>query len=1473
LRSRRRPLRGIVSLTIAAAIAFSCLAVWPGRAHGTIGRGLIARVTEAPVGSPMLGPGPVGVDNATSLVFVADLGTGDIDVFTTAGEYVTQFGDGMLFASGIAVDESSGLIYVADSLTDSMIVFRSSGTGYAQVGEWTGASVPGGEFSQLAGVAVDNSDGPSAGVIYVVDATNGTAGAVFALRPKPAGPEEGLEGALVGTLKNGTMERPNGVAVNSATGTVYVADARSGAIYEFDAEGAFERKLTGAGSPQGPFLGKLNEEGNVAAVAVDPTNGDLLVAEAERDVVDEFDATGEWRGWIPSGPNLQLDQPQGVDAGQNGYAYVGNTDAGELDILGVAAPVPGATTGKAQKVTRTSATVAGTVAGDGKPDRYFVQWGSSPALGSRTTPVAQAGGEENVQVACGELKAGTVYFYRLVTEDEDGVSYGLTRELTTLPAVEAESTGPAQSLQPTAATLTGTLTPDGADTHYLFQWGTNDGYGHTSPEAPGTDAGAGLEAVAASTSISGLAPNYSYHYRLVATNSFGTTYGSDQQFTTPGPPRVAQQPPSAIGREEATINAVLRPDELATSYHVEYGETAGYGQETAPEGAGAEETSVPVAVPIAGLAPGDTYHYRLVATNEAGTARGPDETVTTLSAAIIAREAATDISAGEATIRAQVAPLGRDTTVQAQYGTTSCETDGCVSTASVDIGAGQGEVPVSQQLGGLAANTAYHYRVIATNSLGTATGPEQSFTTGAAAIADGRAWEMVTPPDKHGAEVEALTREGGIILASENGEQLTYVVDGAIGTGEGDRSPEPSQILAARQAGGWTTQNITTPNEAAQGISPGSPPEYQYFTPDLSTALVEPVGNPPAPPLAPGVTQATPFLRDNATGRFLPLVTEANVAAGTEFGVQVAFAGATPDLQHVVLSSTVPLEGHGSTPGLYEWSAGELKLVSILPHGQLVKTVGAVQLGYSHTAANAISGDGSRVIWTTSETESHLGHLYLRDTVRDETIQLDAAQRVPQPRGAGEARFQTASSDGSRIFFTDSQDLTPNATAGPANPDLYECEVTVEAGRSVCRLRDLTPDAIPEEHADVQGSVLGIGESGTDVYLVAHGILAENQNGNGETAEAGAENLYALHYDGSEWNTLFIARLSPEDEPEWEGNRLADTAFLTARVSSNGRYLAFMSAAAPTGYDNVDQYAGRPDEEVYLYDSGSADLLCVSCNPSGARPVGVLDRVESGEGLGLLVDRRKVWAEAGREHWLAGNIPGWTAQSLTTATLQPRYLSNEGRLYFNSPDDLVPAATNHEEDVYEYEPSGVGSCQSSTGGCVALLSGGSSDRESAFLEATPSGSSVFFLTEAQLLPQDTDTAFDIYDARECTAASPCLTPPAPTPSGCVEISTCRPAEPAQPLPQGGGQGTASYAGPGNPALPPAAKQQVRDDKAAKRLTRAQLLTRALRSCRKLHNRRRREDCEAHARRLYGPPHKRQAPSARRANGHARKGRQ
>ena len=76
-----------------------------------------------------------------------------------------------------------------------------------------------------------------------------------------------------------------------------------------------------------------------------------------------------------------------------------------------------------------------------------------------------------------------------------------------------------------------------------------------------------------------------------------------------------------------------------------------------------------------------------------------------------------------------------------------------------DVGAGETDREDVQPLSDLHPSTTYHFRVLASNALGTSEGPERTFTTTSQILADHRAWEMVTPPDKGGAPVEALTRK------------------------------------------------------------------------------------------------------------------------------------------------------------------------------------------------------------------------------------------------------------------------------------------------------------------------------------------------------------------------------------------------------------------------------------------------------------------------------------------------------------------------------------------------------------------------------------------------------------------------------------------------------------------------------------------------------------------------------------------
>jgi len=219
----------------------------------------------------------------------------------------------------------------------------------------------------------------------------------------------------------------------------------------------------------------------------------------------------------------------------------------------------------------------------------------------------------------------------------------------------------------------------------------------------------------------------------------------------------------------------------------------------------------------------------------------------------------------------------------------------------------------------------------------------------------------------------------------------------------------------------------------------------------------------------------------------------------------------------------------------------------------------------------------------------------------------------------------------------------------------------------------------------------------------------------------------------------------------------------------------------------------------------------------------------------MLVDRQEVW----QGRWLAGNIPGWTSFAIETAVYQSHYLLDDGRLFFNSTDALVPQDVNGAEDVYQYEPYGVGDCHGENG-CVNLISSGTSGEESAFLDATPSGNDAFFLTAGRLTAQDGDDSLDVYDAHVCSPEMPCQAPPAPAPPPCSTADSCR-GPSSQPTTPPESPATTTLSGPGTVSQPVARPRS---------LTRSQLLAAALRACRK-QPRGKRHRCDARARRRYG----------------------
>jgi hypothetical protein len=443
-----------------------------------------------------------------------------------------------------------------------------------------------------------------------------------------------------------------------------------------------------------------------------------------------------------------------------------------------------------------------------------------------------------------------------------------------------------------------------------------------------------------------------------------------------------------------------------------------------------------------------------------------------------------------------------------------------------------------------------------------------------------------------------------------------------------------------------------------------------------------------------------------------------------------------------------------------------------------------------------------------------------------------------------------------------------------AGPDLYACQmVEVEVAghkRLKCDLSDLSVDTNPgEERAAVQGSVVAASEDGSFVYFVANGVLgdgAEHGASRGNCADERSDlgepgetcNLYVEHYNGATetWEApRFIAAISGIDAVH--DAKFAVLMEHTSGASPDGRYLAFMSQRDLTGYDTADVNPGayeeegegervvyedgQPvpahDEEVYLYHAETSpsgrlqpgNLVCASCDPTGARPDG--ERYFAQRTASELYESAEMRYVGGYGVWndeqrLAANLPGWVNYSHKDGAHQPRYLSNSGRLFFNSHDALVPQDVNGQWDVYEYEPpgkggEGEGDCTTSTRGasdvydpkaegCIGLISSGESSEESAFLDASENGGDVFFMTTSQLVPQDVDHSYDVYDAHECTTKAPCFPPAAETPPPCTTEASCKASPEPQPTIYAA-PSSATFAGPGNlaPQVAPPPKKVVK----------------------------------------------------------------
>jgi hypothetical protein len=1214
--------------------------------------------------------------------------------------------------------------------------------------------------------------------------------------------------ASSGAAVTGPFGHPWGLAFG-ATGDLYVADNASGVIDEFDSSGGFLSPQIG--------VGVLSQEYG-RNVAINHATGEVYVADSQQDVVYVFSAAGvlleTWQGAdTPNGSfgggfvHIVMDNSTSLSDPAAGEVYVSDSVHKVVDVL---KPEAG---GKEKYLTQ--------LTGLGVPGGFAFPF--ELAVDEANGELLVANSLERVDAFMPVL--GGYEYVRQLTGPPGG-SFGAIGGV----AVEASS-------GEIYVADTGAKAVDQFSATGVFE---------------GKIAGPAVGAFAEPLGV--------------AVTEGGNVYiadGSAKAVDVFGPrvlvPDVTVGLVAGKTATGATLSGTVDPAGVAVnSCSFEYGTNTSYGQSIpcaqTPAQIGAGSGPVPVGATLTGLLANTTYHFRLDGSNASGTNVTRDATFTTAGPPAVHEESFSNVGTLAADVSAQVDPDARATTYQYEYGTSTAYGS---TTSPVGLGAGRSDTAASAELSGLQPDTVYHFRIIASNEYGSVQGGDISFTTfplARSGLPDGRVYESVSPiategnanayvPGAGASVTDTNSQFGGIFTnlpfeVAPGGEVVAYPGDPARTGGDGSTGQTNGEMYLSRRApgGGWQTVDLQPAGEKTT---------YSAFSSDLSIGIVV-SGAPLASGAPKGDLYAHPTV-EGADGKFDPLYTVTSAGIDREglfFAGGNAGGNGVPPFHHLIFQSELALvEGEGSLERelkeavvkdkeegikpkvLYDSVAGHPNLVNVLPDGS---TDANASFGFPSTISNgssseaeapdlshAISADGSRIFWTDRNT----GDLYVREDGElpdAKTVQVDAAEVGCLSCVGGGGRFWMASGDGSSVLFTAENRLTNDSTAEPGEPDLYEY------GLSNGRLKDLTV-ADGGAHADVKG-VLGSSEDDSYVYFVAGGVLAINQNGNGERAEPGicqrgAEksekeeeeergripagrgcNLYLLHIGEP---PKFIAALSAlddevkpfEDGPggDWQGA----SGYRTTEVTPDGHSLLFMSSRSLTGYNNEFNYVIRGEagltvfDEVFLYESDGNILHCVSCNPSGEAPVHTAFEIPGSLAAELT-------------HTIGGFFPIAGSEGYRA---QPRVISDDGRrVFFDSEEPLVPQDTNGWMDVYEWEWDGAGSCSQSQG-CVYLLSGGTSPESSWLLGASASGDDVFMITRAKLVVEDRNGNDDVYDAR-VGGVEP------PVPSQCTG-SGCQGVPPAPPI--FATPSSATFAGVGNfpPPQPAAGARKVTKKKTVK----------------------------------------------------------
>jgi DNA-binding beta-propeller fold protein YncE len=493
----------------------------------------------------VLAPACVAFDSSGN-VYVVDRQSGQVQKFSADGKLLTHWQIQGQLPFGLAVD-SKDKVYVTDAYADRVQKFTTNGTFLAQ---WGSPGTNQGQFTSPLSIATDTNDR-----VYVLDAGNNNI-QVFAsdgtYLSKWGGP-----GTSAGQLSG-----PESMALDRAHDVLYIADTQNSRIQKFTTSGVFLTEWGTNGTGIGELSGPLG-------VAVDASGNMVYVAD-----------TGNFRlqvfAYAPEGPPVVVQQPrsQSVIGGTNvtfevaafgappltyqwqfqgsnlpgaTQAQITVTNAGILDAGGYAVTVTnalgsalsssaqlsflpaGAATFLPSSITTTSAVLNASLTQNGLFAVASFQWGTTTNYGQETPPVYLGGGVVSAAVssALTNLQPNTIYQCRAVLSNGLTVTHGKNVNLKTLSLAPFATTRSASVLGRTGAQLNGMVTPSLGDATVWFEWGTDNGYGNL---LVATNLQASLNLVAVHSVLSALSSNYFYHFRLVASNSFGVTYGADEQF-------------------------------------------------------------------------------------------------------------------------------------------------------------------------------------------------------------------------------------------------------------------------------------------------------------------------------------------------------------------------------------------------------------------------------------------------------------------------------------------------------------------------------------------------------------------------------------------------------------------------------------------------------------------------------------------------------------------------------------------------------------------------------------------------------------------------------------------------------------------------------------------------------------------------------------------------------------------------------